>query len=160
MQLVPINGTSLAYRFDGPEGAPVLMLSNSLGTNSGMWDAQIERLSSHFRVLRYDARGHGESGVPQGPYDIDLLYRDVLGLLDALHLPHVSFCGLSAGGVVGMLLGIKSPARLAKLVLSDGRLVADRIAGAGFVQLEAAHLSNIEQADAFTDGVLEFLLAK
>ena len=60
------DGCRLAYRFDGREDAPVLLLSNSLGTRMEMWDAQMAAFSAHFRVLRYDSRGHGASDAPAG----------------------------------------------------------------------------------------------
>jgi 3-oxoadipate enol-lactonase len=57
------DGCSIAYRFDGPADKPVLLLSNSIGTDLSMWDPQIDPFSKHFRVLRYDSRGHGASDV-------------------------------------------------------------------------------------------------
>src|SRR6201982_3783582 len=68
MPFAETNGARLNYRFDGPADAPVLVLSNSLGTNLSMWDPQIPALAARFRVLRYDTRGHGESAVTAGPY--------------------------------------------------------------------------------------------
>jgi 3-oxoadipate enol-lactonase len=76
----------LNYQIDGPADAPVLVLSNSLGTDLGMWDTQIPVWSEHFRVLRYDTRGHGDSLVTAGPYSIEQLGRDVVALLDALDI--------------------------------------------------------------------------
>jgi 3-oxoadipate enol-lactonase len=243
--------------FNGPDDAPVLMLASSLGTHHGMWDAQIGAFSSRYRVLRYDTRGHGASEVTPGPYDIALLGRDVLDLLDQLRLARVSFCGLSIDGMIGTWLAAIAPERIERLVLSntsalmggsdawnaridavrrDGmsavadavverwftprfrhsdpeaverirqmllttpptgyvaccaavrdmdhrallsrittptlviagthdpstpvshaRVLADRIAGARLVELDAAHLSNIEAAPAFNTAVLEFL---
>src|SRR5262249_30297306 len=90
------------FRFDGPAGAPALVLSNSLGTDLGLWDAQAPRLAERLRLVRYDARGHGASAVTPGPYDVALLGRDVLALLDELALPRASFCGLSLGGPAGL----------------------------------------------------------
>jgi 3-oxoadipate enol-lactonase len=107
------------YRWDGAEGLPALVLSNSLGTTHAMWDAQIAALTENFRVLRYDSRGHGQSDVSPGPYDIALLARDVLALLDALELERVKFCGLSIGGMVGIWLGANAPRRVEQLVLSN-----------------------------------------
>ena len=109
----------LFYRWDGPEGHPTLVLSNSLGTTHAMWEPQIAALSEHFRVLRYDSRGHGSSDVAPGPYDIALLADDVLALLNALELEHVKFCGLSIGGMVGIWLGANAPTRVEQLVLSN-----------------------------------------
>nr|NIP74184.1 alpha/beta fold hydrolase [Gammaproteobacteria bacterium]NIR99191.1 alpha/beta fold hydrolase [Gammaproteobacteria bacterium]NIT63125.1 alpha/beta fold hydrolase [Gammaproteobacteria bacterium]NIV20084.1 alpha/beta fold hydrolase [Gammaproteobacteria bacterium]NIX10190.1 alpha/beta fold hydrolase [Gammaproteobacteria bacterium] len=80
-----VNGTTLHYRLDGPEQGPVVMFSNSLASDLGMWDAQLAPLTSAgFRVLRYDSRGHGQSAAPPGPYTIELLADDAVALLDAL----------------------------------------------------------------------------
>ncbi|NUS45013.1 MAG: 3-oxoadipate enol-lactonase [Mycobacteriaceae bacterium] len=113
------DGVRIAYRFDGDENKPVLLLSNSIGTDLHMWDGQISALTEHFRLLRYDARGHGASGVPSGPYSLDRLGRDVVELLDALDLPRVHVLGLSLGGIVAQWLGIHVPERVDRLVLSN-----------------------------------------
>ena len=109
----------LHHRLDGPEGAPPLLLSNSLGTTLEMWDPQLPALTTRFRLVRYDRRGHGRSPVPPGPYSIEDLGRDALDLLDELGLARVSFCGLSIGGMVGMWLASEAPERVDRLVLSS-----------------------------------------
>jgi 3-oxoadipate enol-lactonase len=257
MPFVDAAGARLFYRFDGPEDRPVLVLSNSLGTDLAMWEPQLAAFTGRFRVLRYDSRGHGRSEAPAGPYTIELLGRDVLALLDGLGLERVSFCGLSKGGMVGQWLGAHAGERLERLVLANtsactgspevwdqriatvraqgmaavvpalidrwftkpfqerapdevariadmlrttdpegyaaccaavrdmdqrqtigairvptlviagrhdlatspeqGRLIADTIPGARFLELDAAHLSNIEAEAAFTRALLEFL---
>lgn len=119
MPLVNVNRNELFFRVDGDPGAPALMLSNSLGTDHRMWDGQIEAFSQHFRVVRYDARGHGQSASPPGPYAIEDLAQDALGLMDELHLGRIAFCGLSLGGMVGQWIGIHAPSRLGHLVLAD-----------------------------------------
>lgn len=113
------DGCRIAYRFDGPADTPVLVLSNSIGTTVNMWDPQIADLSKHFRVLRYDFRGHGASDVPGGPYSLDRLGRDVIELLDALQIRRAHFLGLSLGGLVGQWLGIHAPDRIDRLILSN-----------------------------------------
>jgi 3-oxoadipate enol-lactonase len=113
------DGVRIAYRFDGDAGNPVLLLSNSIGTDLDMWDAQVPALTEHFRVLRYDARGHGATDAPTGPYSLDRLGRDVLELLDALELGHVHVLGLSLGGFVAAWLAIHAPDRVGRLVLSN-----------------------------------------
>lgn len=248
----------LHYRLEGREDAPVLMLSNSLGTRLDMWLPQMPAFLERFRVLRYDTRGHGQSQVTPGPASIAQLGADVIALLDHLKLSRVHFCGLSMGGMIGMWLGIHHPQRLHRLVLcntaakigtpdvwnpriaaveqggmavvvdavldrwftkdfqtyaqrqiaivremlestspqgyaascaavrdmdcrdaiasitvptlviggkhdlatppADSRAVADGIPGARYVELNAAHLSNWEVAQAFTAQVTEFLL--
>jgi 3-oxoadipate enol-lactonase len=113
------DGRRLAYRFDGAADRPVLMLSNSIGTDLTMWDAQIEALGQHFHVLRYDSRGHGNSDVPAGPYSVDRLGRDATELLDALNIGRAHFLGLSLGGMVGQWLGIHAPERIDRLILAN-----------------------------------------
>ncbi|AGH50731.1 3-oxoadipate enol-lactonase [Sphingomonas sp. MM-1] len=113
------DGCRIAYRLDGPAEAPVLLLSNSLGTDMGMWAPQMDAWTRDFRVLRYDSRGHGASASPAGAYSIDRLGRDAVELLDALGLAAVHFCGLSKGGMVGQWLAHRAPERLRGLVLAN-----------------------------------------
>lgn len=120
MPLAEVNRTTINYRFDGPEDGPVVMLSNSLASDLTMWDKQIPALvEAGYRVLRYDSRGHGQSSVPEGPYSIEMLASDAVGLMDALGLEKVQFCGLSKGGMVGQMLGTQYSDRLTSLVLSS-----------------------------------------
>ncbi len=112
MAFVQLADGELHYQLDGPEHAPVLVLSNSLGTDLHMWDGQIPLFAEHFRVLRFDTRGHGRSLVTPGPYNIEQLGRDVLALLDALHIERAHFCGLSMGGFIGQSLAITAGKRL------------------------------------------------
>jgi 3-oxoadipate enol-lactonase len=257
MPFAEVDGARFHYRFDGPEGAPVLLFCNSLGTDHTMWDPQVPTLAGKLRVLRYDRRGHGASAVTAGPYTIERLGRDVVGLLDALKIDRVRFCGLSLGGMTGMWLGAHAAGRIERLVLCNtaaqigppepwnarieavrkgglaaiepavmgrwftpkflaqptpmfgrmrevflglspegyvaccaavrdqdqresirritaptlvvagthdasttpaaGRFMVDRIPGARYVELDAAHISNVEAAEPFTAAVLEFL---
>src|SRR5439155_25875878 len=106
---IEVQGERFHCRVDGPAGAPVLVLSNSLGTNLAMWDAQMPALSARFRVMRYDTRGHGASVVSPGGYALDTLGRDVLGLLDALKIARAHFCGLSMCGAIGMWIALNAP---------------------------------------------------
>jgi 3-oxoadipate enol-lactonase len=257
MPFVESSDLRLNYRFDGPEKAPVIVLSNSLGTNLSMWDPQATVLCEKFCVLRYDTRGHGLSSVTPGPYSIEQLGRDVITLLDALKIERAYFCGLSMGGMTGMWLGVNAASRMKGLVLcstaakigtpetwnarikdvkergmaavattvvlrwfsenfvkkspevieamrqmllqappegyaaccaairdadlsqdlsrvtartlviagaqdpvistADAHLVAEGIPGASYMELQAAHLSNIEAAPQFTEALLKFL---
>ncbi|MGI9482620.1 MAG: 3-oxoadipate enol-lactonase [Hyphomicrobiales bacterium] len=119
MPHIHANGIDIHYQFDGPETAPVLLMSNSLGTNLGMWDDQISAFTPEFHILRYDKRGHGQTSAPEGEYTLDQLGGDVLALLDTLQLEKVYFCGLSIGGMTGQWLGRNAADRLHKLVLSN-----------------------------------------
>lgn len=257
MTFASAPGGRIHYRVDGPPGAPVVVLSHSLGADLGMWEPQVPALAERFRVLRYDARGHGGSDPVPGPWGTAHLARDVIGLLDQVGVARASFCGLSMGGLVGVRLALQAPDRLERLVLcntaarigtaeswnarvqavqrggmaavaeavvarwvsepfaaahpgqvarlramllrtppegyaagcravrdaderesasavraptlviagsrdaatppADGRLLADRIPGARSLELEAAHLSNVEAARPFTQAVLAFL---
>jgi len=256
MPFVELGELQTCYEMTGRE-RPVLVLSNSLGTNFSMWEPQMPQFDQRFRVLRYDARGHGRSSVTPGDYTIEQLGRDVLGLLDALELERAHFCGLSMGGMIGIWLGIHASERLDRLVLcntaarigtketwnarietvrkngmesvasavierwftpefratspqkvakaqlmlensspdgyaaccaairdmdqsdaveeittrtlviygrndpvtppADAQFLVSKISGSASVELNAAHLSNIEQAEAFTDAVCSFL---
>ncbi len=106
------DGLKLAYRVDGPEGAPPLVLINSLGTNLHMWDAQTALLSPTLRVIRFDNRGHGASDVPAEPCTIEQYGGDVLALLDTLGIARAHLCGLSLGGVIAQWCAIHHPERV------------------------------------------------
>ncbi|HEY6769879.1 MAG TPA: 3-oxoadipate enol-lactonase [Candidatus Sulfotelmatobacter sp.] len=118
MPFVDAGGFKTHYMLTGDKG-PVLVLSNSLGTNLSMWDRQLAELHKRFSILRYDTRGHGQSSVTPGDYTIEQLGRDAMSLLDALQLERVHFCGLSMGGMIGMWLAIHAPTRLHRLALCN-----------------------------------------
>jgi 3-oxoadipate enol-lactonase len=107
----------VAHTLEGPDDAPAIVFSNSLGTTGLMWDAQAAALSDRFRVLRYGTRGHGGTPATPGPYTVEELAGDVIALLDRLELERVSFCGLSIGGMTGMWLGTNVPERIERLVI-------------------------------------------
>jgi 3-oxoadipate enol-lactonase len=257
MPTAKLQDLNVNYALTGCEGAPVLIFSNSLGANFSMWDAQVPELEKHFRVLRCDTRGEGQTAVTPGPYTIAQLAGDVLGLMDFLKIERAHFCGLSMGGMIGMWLGLNAEKRLGKLVFcntaakigtaegwntrienirrggmasvsaavverwftpafrarapeivaraqkmiesmppdgyvacsaavrdfderervaqirtpvlvisgshdaatpaADGRSLAERISGARYVELDAAHISNIEAPEKFTEALLDFL---
>ncbi len=119
MPSVTLAGARLNYQFDGPDAAPVLVLAHGLGADLSMWAPQVLPLSERFRLLRYDARGHGQSSVPAGPYSIRDLGLDVLNLADVLNVGRFHFCGLSMGGMIGMWLAVNAPQRLDRLVLAN-----------------------------------------
>jgi 3-oxoadipate enol-lactonase len=257
MPMLELGDARIHYCFDGPADAPVLVLSNSLGTDLEMWAPQMPAFTKAFRVLRYDTRGHGRSPATPGPYTVAQLGQDVVSLLDGLGIERAHFCGLSMGGMIGMWLGVNAGLRLKRLVLcntaakigtadlwnaridrvnaagmaaiadavverwftpgfverqpaavallrqmlvdsspdgygaccaavrdmdqradiahitvptlvitgthdgatpaADGRAAAEAIPGARYVELDASHLSNVEQAEQFTGHVLGFL---
>jgi 3-oxoadipate enol-lactonase/4-carboxymuconolactone decarboxylase len=119
MPFVTMNQVRMFYRLEGCPGLPVVVLSHSISTDHGMWDLQTADLLPHFRVLRYDTRGHGASDAPPGEYTVEQLGRDVLGLFEALKLSKVTFCGLSMGGAIGQWLALNAPERLNALILAN-----------------------------------------
>ncbi len=151
MPFLELKGARIHYKLSGPEQAPVLMFSNSLGTNLAMWEPQMQALSQDFRILRYDTRGHGQSSVSPGAYTIDQLADDVVALFDQLRIQRVHFCGLSMGGMIGMSLAIRMPQRLNKLVLCN---TAPKI---GSPEVWNARIDTVRQGgmQAIVDGVLE-----
>ncbi len=116
---IKTNTIEINYELSGKEGAPVVVLSHSLASSLMMWNPQMEALNPHFQVLRYDMRGHGKSDITSGPYTLDLLADDVIGLLDALKIDRVHFVGLSIGGMIGQSLALNHAHRLRSLTLCD-----------------------------------------
>lgn len=252
-----VDGCRLSYAVEGPEGRPFVLLSNALGTTRDLWRGQLGPFTGTFRVVCYDTRGHGESGVPADGYTLDRLGRDAVAVLDAVGADRAHVCGLSLGGLTAMWLALHAPGRVERLVLAntaarigsrehweervaqvhtagmasvaegapgrwftsgyrerrpevsaafqsmlratppvgyvgcaqvlrdadlrdtvnhiarpalvvigrhdpvttpiDGAFLYDHIPGARRLSLDAAHLSNVEAADAFTTGVMDFL---
>lgn len=113
------ESVKIHYTLEGDTSLPVLVFSNSLGTDFRMWDAVMPYLLPYFQILRYDTRGHGKSSVTPRPYSIELLGNDVIALLDNLKIGKVTFCGLSMGGLIGQWLGIHHPERLEKLIICN-----------------------------------------
>ena len=114
-----VNGIEINYEVSGKEGAPWLVLSHSLACSVRMWDPQVEAFKDRFRILNYDMRGHGATSAPQGPYTLDMLAEDVLGLLGFLKIQKAVFCGLSIGGMIGQTLAIRGNGPFTKMVLAD-----------------------------------------
>ena len=105
------------HRVDGPDDGPPLLMINSLGADLRMWDPQVPALTRRHRMIRYDARGHGRSPVPEGRYSLADLGRDALALLDRLGIASADVCGLSLGGMTAMWLAAHAPDRVRRLVL-------------------------------------------
>jgi len=114
-----VDNVRLFYRLEGRDDAPTLVLAHSLGLDHSLWDQQTIDLVPHFRVLRFDMRGHGASDAPAGDYTIERLGRDVLGLADALEIKRFAYCGISVGGFVGQWLGAYAGQRVTHLVLAN-----------------------------------------
>jgi 3-oxoadipate enol-lactonase len=117
---IEANGSTFNYRIDGEQG-PWVLLSHGLATDLSMWDELTEALKDRYRVLRYDARGHGASAAPAGDYALDQLVDDAAGILDALDIKQALFGGLSMGGMVGLGLMIRHPHKIKGAVIADSR---------------------------------------
>lgn len=115
------DGFSLYYTVDGDSDAPWLVLANSLATDHRMWNAQVYAFTQHRRVLRFDARGHGKSGVSTDAYTFADLADDVVQLMDKQGIDKADFCGVSMGGMTGIALAVHHPDRLNKMVCCDAR---------------------------------------
>jgi 3-oxoadipate enol-lactonase len=148
MPFVQVDDVRVHYRTEGDPARPCVLPSNSLGTDLSMWDSQAAALANDFFVLRYDTRGHGESGRGSAAVSLERLGRDVLGLLDALSIPRAHFCGISMGGMTGQWLAIHYPHRIGKLVLAN---TAARIGNAEGWQARAGQVRR-EGMDQVADG--------
>jgi 3-oxoadipate enol-lactonase len=95
---------------------PPLVLANSLGSNLHMWDGQADALAEDFTLIRFDARGHGESEVPPGPYELGDFGRDVIDLLDHLQVARAHVAGISLGGMTAMWLAINAAERVDRII--------------------------------------------
>lgn len=112
MPIAPLRNAYLHYAVDGPERAPAVVLSNSLGTDFHLWDSQVMALRQHFRVVRYDTRGHGGSTGRPEEYSIADLGGDVVELLNYLNIDRAHVCGISLGGMTALWLAINAPHRV------------------------------------------------
>jgi 3-oxoadipate enol-lactonase len=119
MPVIDADGCPIHVEVEGREDAPVLILSNSLGTTLAMWEPQVAPFSREFRLLRFDRRGHGKSGLAEGPYTMARLGRDVLAVMDGLGIAKANWCGLSMGGMEGMWLAAHAPQRFDRIVLCN-----------------------------------------
>lgn len=153
MAFASINGIRLHYRIDGADrtDAPWLVLANALGADVTMWAPQIAAFSARFRLLRFDTRGLGCSDAPPGPYTIEQLTQDVIGLLDACSIERAHFCGLSMGGLIGIALGARHGERVERLVLAH---TAARI-GTPDVWRARAQQARVQGARSLADATLE-----
>ena len=119
MAFARVKDIVLHYRLSGREGAPVLALVNSLGTDARIWDDVIALLADRYHILSYDKRGHGLSDAPPGDYALDDHVDDLAGLLDHLGLAGLALGGVSVGGLIAQQFAIRHPQRLKALVLCD-----------------------------------------
>ncbi len=141
---------SLSYRLEGSEDAPVLVLSNSLGTTRELWERQAHVLADRFRLLTYDHPGHGASELPEDPSTVEDFAGGLLALLDELGLERVSLCGVSLGGMVGMALALEAPERVERLVLA----CTSAYLGPPHAWAERARIARTEGIEAIADAVV------
>lgn len=120
---IELNGITFRYELDGPsEGdAPWIVFSNSLTTDVTMWDHEVAQLKDRYRILRYDTRGHGQTGATPGPYSFAMLVDDAIAVMDAVGVDKAHFVGLSLGGMTGLGLAIHHPDRVLSLASCDAR---------------------------------------
>lgn len=118
------------------DGVP-LVLSNSLGTDTGLWSAQVDALGPGRALWRYDTRGHGRSGAPVAEYSLDRLGQDLLAVIDASGAEQVDVCGISIGGMTALWAAVNAPHRVRRVILANtaarignDALWAERIRGA------------------------------
>src|SRR4051794_37343216 len=112
-----MSAIDVSYTIDGAADAPVVVLSNSLGATRAMWDPQVPALAERYRVVTYDTRGHGDSPAPAGPYVLDDLVDDLVGLLDEVGAERAHVVGVSLGGMTAMRLAAREPARVHRLAV-------------------------------------------
>ena len=119
MKTAKVNGTEINYEIHGKQGSSWLILSHSLACSVRMWDPQVAAFKDRYCILNYDMRGHGKSAAPQGPYTLEMLADDVLGLMKELGIKRATYMGLSIGGMIGQTLALKRPELFDKMVLAD-----------------------------------------
>jgi 3-oxoadipate enol-lactonase len=146
-----VSAVAVSYTEAGPADAPVVVLSNSLGATRAMWDPQVPALAERYRVITYDTRGHGESPVPAGPYSLDDLVDDLVALLDEAGAERAHVAGLSLGGMTGMRLAAREPARLHRLAL----LCTSAFIGPGAGYGDRARLVRAEGTGKVAPAVIE-----
>ena len=148
---VLVGGQDIACCIEGPPDAPAVLLVHGILTDYRAWNDVAERLSGSYRVLRYDLRGHGESGASPAPYTLEQLADDVAGLLDALKLQRVHLVGSSLGGMIGQQVGIRHGRRLLSLTLANTAAVQ----GAPGAWDERAAIARASGVTALEDGMLQ-----
>ncbi|SFK58397.1 alpha/beta fold hydrolase [Shimia haliotis] len=116
MPYADLNGAHIHYTDTGGDG-PAVVFSHGLLHHGGMFAAQVAHLEDRFRVITFDHRGQGKSGVTEGGYDLDTLCEDAAALISHLGAGPCHFVGLSMGGMVGMRLAARRPELVRTMVL-------------------------------------------
>ncbi|HVL36798.1 MAG TPA: alpha/beta fold hydrolase [Burkholderiales bacterium] len=116
MPQVDVNGIKIDYRIDGKEGAPYVTFVTGIANDHTLWDPQVEALGASYRILRYDLRGHGDTQATEGDYAMELLVRDLTGLLNELNIQKTHLVGLGLGGAIVQSFAIGNSHRVNALV--------------------------------------------
>jgi 3-oxoadipate enol-lactonase len=114
-----VNGIEINYEVHGKDGAPWIVWSHSLASSVRMWDPQIAAFKDRYRHLVYDMRGHGATSAPKGPYTLEMLANDILGLVSFLKIKTACYCGLSIGGMIGQTIALRGAGPFERMVLAD-----------------------------------------
>lgn len=152
LQMITVGGGELAAFVDGAPDKPWIVVSNNLGGTHRVWRRQMSILTTYYRVLRYDARGHGDSSAPPGPYSLDMLVGDVVALMDHFHIAKADFIGVSMGAITGMGLAIGHPGRVGRLICCDARADAPQ----PFIDNWTVRIKQVREGGV--KGIVEFLM--
>lgn len=155
VEMVTVNGATLAARVDGEAGKPWLVASNSLACTLESWDGQMDTFTRTHRVLRYDTRGHGRSSAPGGPYSLATFVADLVRLMNHFGIEKADMVGLSMGGMTGLGLAITHPERLRSLACCAAR--ADAIPP--FIESWNTRIAAIRAAGGM-QGVVDFTIER
>jgi 3-oxoadipate enol-lactonase len=151
-----VNNITIGYGDQGT-GLPIVFL-HAFPLNRTMWATQEKALSSQFRIITIDLRGHGESDAPLWRYTLDQSADDVNALLDQLAIQRAVFVGLSMGGYILFAFYRKYAARVKGLILADTKAQADTAEGKdGRFQL--AQIAYKRGPSAIADGMIPKLLS-
>lgn len=112
------HGQQLAVYTFGDAAKPAIIFSNSLGTDHGMWQAQVAAFAENYFVICYDTRGHGKSAVIENTTITDLA-NDVVDILDHFNVEKAHFCGISMGGITGLQLGLNAPSHFLSITIAN-----------------------------------------
>jgi 3-oxoadipate enol-lactonase len=151
MKLVTTEDAQLRCEHSLRPGAPALLLLNPLGASLEIWDDSLAALSERFELVRYDARGHGESTTgSKTELTMEQLARDALAVLDSCGIARAHLCGLSIGGMTAMQIATLSPDRVLKIALCS---TTPYVAGANWV--ERIRVVRTEGVAPLIDGILQ-----
>lgn len=128
MPFVQSNGARIHWKLEGEDGAPALVLLNSIGTDMDLWDPLLPTLRAHYALLRIDTRGHGASDAPGGDYALADLATDVFAAMDAAGIASAGVAGVSLGGMIAMEMALRCPERVESLALICTSVTMDQAA--------------------------------